>query len=99
MEQTKSNKTGIELIAEERAEQTAKHGWTAEHDDTHDRAEMAIVAAELLCEGTDASVGDRGGRRDMWRLCHKLRNDRIHRLKVAGALVAAELDRELRKGI
>jgi len=89
-------KTGIELIAEERSEQVGKHGFSYAHDDQHDRAELSIVAAELLCVGTDARVYDMGGRRDMWGLCKKLKADRIHRLKVAGALVVAELDRELR---
>lgn len=38
-------KNGIELIAEERARQVAKEGWTAKHDDEHTGAEMATAAA------------------------------------------------------
>ena len=38
-------KTGIELIAEERARQVYKEGWTSEHDDEHAHEEMATAAA------------------------------------------------------
>jgi len=38
-------KTGVELIAAERKRQIEKEGWTAEHDDDHDRGELAQAAA------------------------------------------------------
>lgn len=38
-------KSGIELIAAERARQISVEGWTPEHDDEHDGAEMATAAA------------------------------------------------------
>lgn len=38
-------KTGVEMIAEERARQVSKEGWTAEHDDDHGGAEIARAAA------------------------------------------------------
>lgn len=41
----KTTKTGVELIAEERARQIEKEGWTAEHDDEHTCGELALVAA------------------------------------------------------
>jgi hypothetical protein len=37
--------TGIELIAEERARQIEKEGWTPEHDDEHTDESLALVAA------------------------------------------------------
>lgn len=37
-------KTGIELIAEERARQVSAEGWTPEHDDAHDMGELADAA-------------------------------------------------------
>lgn len=37
-------KTGIELIAEERARQITAEGWTAEHDDIHTSGELAEAA-------------------------------------------------------
>ncbi|QYY35285.1 hypothetical protein [Ruficoccus sp. ZRK36] len=38
-------KTGIELIAAERARQISEEGWTPEHDDTHDKDELVRAAA------------------------------------------------------
>lgn len=82
-------KTGIELIAEERARQIAVEGWTASHDDEHKSAALAIHAAILCCEGTDAEVNDSADHGD-WGL---LRHPRIKQLYIAGALIAAEIDR------
>lgn len=82
--------TGIELIAQERKEQIEKHGWTAEHDQNHDKGELARVAATLAVMHT-GSVAIIGG--DIWGLRDKLAGDPIHALKVAGALIAAEIDR------
>lgn len=90
-------KTGIELIAEERQEQINKHGWTLEHDKDHDHGELAIVAATLAVMNTDAIVEEPleelGSGNNPWGLEERLKNDRIHCLKVAGALIAAEIDR------
>ena len=37
--------SGVALIAIERARQIRQEGWTAEHDDDHTGAEMAVAAA------------------------------------------------------
>ncbi len=37
--------TGVERIAAERQRQIDVEGWTPEHDDEHDNAEMAMAAA------------------------------------------------------
>lgn len=37
--------TGVERIAQERERQIKIKGWTAGHDDTHERGEMAMAAA------------------------------------------------------
>lgn len=95
-------KTGIELIAEERQEQIDKHGWNEEHDSNHQNGELAKVAATLAVMHTDASVDDAdnwGTGDNAWGLESKLQNDTIHALKVAGALIAAEIDRLHRKSI
>lgn len=96
-------KTGIELIAQERQEQIEKHGWTLEHDGSHQFGEMAIVAATLATHHTDATVldgdGDFGAGDDLWGLEMKLKDDTIHCLKVAGALIAAEIDRLIATGM
>ncbi len=90
-----SKKNGIALIAQERQEQIEKHGWTKEHDDGHKYGALRVIAATLAVVGTDASVSDpleRGTGDNPWGLEKKLVND-VHRLKVAGALIAAEIDR------
>lgn len=82
-------KTGIELIAEERKEQIEKHGWTAEHDATH-YCEEIIDAAEYAIR-PNKDNGDKCG----W-ISFQLKivkKNRIDQLKVAGALIAAEIDR------
>lgn len=90
-------KTGIELIAEERQEQIEKHGWTLEHDKEHELGILVKVAAVLAVSHTDAYVEDEAGEcssyDNIWGLEHKHKNDTIYRLKVAGALIAAEIDR------
>ncbi|MBN8668741.1 MAG: hypothetical protein J0M30_14685 [Chitinophagales bacterium] len=88
-------KTGIELIAIERQEQIEKHGFTISHDKEHRDGELAINAATLTAMDTGYSVTDKYFIEypDDWGLCDKLKNDRIHQLKVAGALIAAEIDR------
>lgn len=87
---------GAELIAAERARQA----FDAEHDDDHRYAELAIAAAEIAIDGTDATVSTPHGS-DAWGLVAKHghaspRADRVRALTVAGALIAAEIDRELR---
>lgn len=89
-------KTGIELIAEERQEQIKKHGWNKKHDAAHVHGELCKVAAILAVVGTDAKVvspDEWESGENIWGLEEKLKNNPIHRLKVAGALIAAEIDR------
>ena len=90
--------TGVELIAAERRRQVEEEGWTPEHDATHDCGELAIAAAELAVDGTDAEVDSRDFDADMWRLvakhgCNGTAPDNIRALVIAGALIAAEIDR------
>jgi len=89
-------KTGVEHIAEERREQIEKHGWAPVHDADHKYGELSKNAACLACLGTDAKVIDPAGcgtDDDVWQLIEHIGRDRIHALKVAGALIAAEIDR------
>lgn len=89
-------KTGVELIAEERKRQIEIEGWTAEHD------------AKYVCgELTDAAVcyAIRGYWRTRYDSFLKIvwpwdpkwwkpsQDDRIRELAKAGALIAAEIDR------
>jgi len=88
-------KTGIELIADERQEQLSK--WSLEHDSTHQYGELAKLAAVLCCSGTDAIIADPTGfiehGRDAWGITGKHAEDRIKQLQIAGASIAAEIDR------
>lgn len=101
--------TGVELIAEERQRQISQEGWTPEHDDSHEGGEMAIAAACYAVAGmksaggADISVlsetmGDFGLEyQEAWpwdgRWDKRKRHDRKRQLVIAGALIAAELDR------
>lgn len=90
--------TGIELITAEREEQISKHGFDSDHDDTHVNGELAIEASQLAIISTDAVlILSTHGACEDWGLVKKLAGDRIHQLKVAGALIASEIDRLLRK--
>jgi len=86
--------TGAAEIAEERQRQIEKEGWTPEHDDKHVGHDLAWAAAAYAAPGP---VVHRGNGQDIWPwdLAADKRNhhDRIKRLRIAGALCAAEIDR------
>lgn len=104
-------KTGIELIADERARQISAEGWTLEHDDEHDQREMPRAAQCYL----DHYIGRQ------WVIPTNPQNyinepcprnwpeewsedwwkpkGRIPDLVRAGALIAAEIDRLQRAGL
>lgn len=97
--------TGIELIAAERKRQIEKEGWTPEHDEGHQYGDLAVHAAALAVMTTDALVVDPLGRGsllvgeqdcDKWGLQQKHAGNEIRQLVIAGALIAAEIDRVLR---
>ena len=95
-------KTGIELIADERARQIAKEGCTPEHDDEHGLAEL-LDAAVLYIDHAAFAVtdrpfapvlrGDGAPLRWPWDAEWWKPRDPIANLVRAGALVAAEIDR------
>lgn len=86
---------GIELIAQERKEQLEKHGYTP-HEDASRYGSPALIRAACLMAYDDAP-------KDMpvgfaapdwaWLLRVKNINNIIKRLTIAGALIAAEIDR------
>ena len=82
-------KTGVELIAEERKEQIEKHGYSQRHDNEYlnDELKYASMYALEPCAFT-ASRFDWLGFQD--KINGKTT---IDRLKIAGALIAAEIDR------
>jgi hypothetical protein len=95
-------KTGIELIAEERARQISQEGWTPEHDNQHRRGELAHAAvgyASLAAYQSSAHLTSPATEMDphpQWPWdadWWKPSASRIRNLQKAGALIAAEIDR------
>ena len=89
-------KTGIELISIERDEQLNKHGfthqYTYEHPEYYEEGQLAVVAREMLAEfpHTD-NFPISWDNADM--IEHMRTKPYIERLAIAGALIAAEIDR------
>lgn len=89
-------KSGIECISEERNRQVEIKGWSSDHDDGHASGDLAVMAAMCACNGTDARVEDPLERDWGIEKRHGYSGehpDRIHLLAIAGALIAAEIDR------
>lgn len=93
-------KTGAELIAEERQRQIEQEGWSANHDDLHDRFQLSNAAMAYLNPSNSTHV------RTFWPwdwkwwkpaqpkdFDEKYASYHIKDLVKAGALIAAEIDR------
>jgi len=94
-------KDGIDLITAERKRQVRELGWTSDHDDEHQREELAWAATHYAApEGLIRSVGGGFSRvwPDTWSKSWDKKGEgtRIRDLVKAGALIAAEIDRLLR---
>ena len=86
---------GARRIAAERARHP-RLGWIKEHDlDEHQHGKLAEVAAELATHTTTPGVWLDRFERDPFDLIAKHGEDPIRCLEVAGALIAAEIDRRL----
>ena len=96
--------TGIEAIAAERQRQIKQEGWTPEHDDSHTLGELALAAALYAIPYDTEIDGERLITQDdhigldmaleiacRWKI--KPHADKLRRLEIAGALIAAEIDR------
>lgn len=82
-------KTGIELIAQERQEQIEKHGWDVSHDASYGHNEL--VKASLFAINPEQFEWP-----FYWQEKFRgkiQRKTKIERLAVAGAFIAAEIDR------
>jgi len=91
---TKEEDSGIDLITKERNEQIEKHGRTIEYDQQWTQHQLCDGAIELL-QGpemsAEANVPPSGFDEELWRkMIFKTYEER---LVIAGALIAAELDR------
>lgn len=82
-------KSGIELIAQERKEQIEKHGFDTEHDNKNSNRELVKAAIYLLTKRANYFP-------ETWDekyLDAFKQKEGIEAMKVAGALIAAEIDR------
>lgn len=93
---------GIESIAAERQRQIDVEGWTPEHDDEHTDETLALVAALYAAPFKLYSAESGPGWfqfDDPWPSSWdeswdgREQHDRRRRLEIAGALIAAEIDR------
>ncbi len=100
---------GIELITKERKRQIDRKGHTAKKDDGYRRDQLALAAVCYVSPEpifTKRNLSDGKGTEvqyiftDPWpwhRAWDKrTKHSRIHQLEIAGALIAAEIDRLLR---
>lgn len=92
--------TGIDLIAEERARQELVEGFGPEHDDEHVDDALARAGACYACPDRfreKLNQSPRGVWPFMLKWWKPTPDDRVRELTKAGALIAAEIDRLLRK--
>lgn len=83
---------GDEFIANERQEQVEKHGRTIDKDvDENKRGELRLAARLLLKSRPRINMPPRGWDKDIWR--HLAQKPVKERCIIAGALLAAEIDR------
>lgn len=91
-------KSGIELIAQERQEQLEKHKRTVDHDAAFNTDNQLLDAASVLSMDAPQEILDFhkddppiGWNEETWS--HMLDKPYVERLTIAGALIAAEIDR------
>jgi hypothetical protein len=93
---------GIDLIEVERGRQIAVEGYTPEHDDQHDKGELAEAALAYLSSTVTAIVPQLNAELPpppFWPFAKKAWKpsaDKVRCLVKAGALIAAEIDRRQR---
>lgn len=93
--------TGIELIAKEREEQLSRHGFSVQEDQRHNSEFQLMDAAITLAEYPDENAPDYvpfvqnlpPGGWDTERWNKMAAKSYKERLIIAGALLAAEIDR------
>lgn len=86
----------IEEIAAERRRQIASENWTPEHDDMHDRGEMADAAASYILNGSGSPhPAPDGAVPTWWPWCRSWWKPTTRRrdLIKAAALIVVEIER------
>lgn len=81
--------TGLELIAKERKEQIEKHGYTVDNDVQNNNNRQLLNAAGALMTGS--MLRPTSWEQESWQ--HMMLKSKKERLIIAGALIAAEIDR------
>ena len=81
---------GIDRIATERKRQIDVKGFDALRDEGYHHGELAAVAAALITYGGPT---DHQPIYDPWDIIGKHKDDPVQLLVIAGALIAAEIDR------
>jgi len=84
--------TGIQLIAEERKEQIEKHGFDVSRD-TH-YSDNELIKAALFCINSDVFEWPFYWDEE-YRIKILSKEDPVERWKIAGAFIAAHIDRHL----
>lgn len=95
---------GASLIAAERRRQVQEKGWSAAHDDEHDDQSLLHAAGWIVNDLEDAATheSDEDAEDDPdapWpeklaaHVRKKYGDDKVRRLTIAGAMIAAEIDR------
>lgn len=87
--------SGVDLIYLERQRQINEEGWTSEHDDTRTQEELASAAAFYALPEKYGELSVFWPFDQKWN--KKRKQDRVRQLVIAGALIAAEIDRLMRK--
>jgi hypothetical protein len=88
---------GVSLIAAERRRQVDREGWTPEHDDEHENGELLAAAVKYIDAGADVDLEMRPPVWPFEPSSWKPSDDQVRCLTKAGALIAAEIDRLLRR--
>lgn len=93
----KERKSGAELIAQERIKQMEAYGRDAEYDSTHNSNGQLVEGAAYILSQSFAYPGPsdddcpNGWDSELW--IKMLAKPEMERLIIAGALIAAEIDR------
>lgn len=92
----------IALVARERQRQLAVEGWSEAHDDELTGGELGLAAACYAAAPHALRIGPPEAPRDAWPFApaqdKRGKHGTVRRLAIAGALLLAELERELRRG-
>lgn len=91
MEKNFNENTGANLILTERLEQINKHNYKIEDDLKHENGEL-LQFAKYLIEANDSNF-PKGFTKDYVKKMHF--KSRIEQLSIAGAFIAAEIDRRI----